>query len=318
VINREQISIAADAPPGACSATWYTAGWLTCPDQLSRCELQVLVHGAGADHRYWDWPTEPETYSYVEWAAARGLATLSIDRIGAGWSSKPPGTENTIAAQARTLSQIVAQARLGLAGAPPFERVVLVGASLGSVVSGFEAATYADVDAVVLTAYLPVDGTREAADNLFDAAFMPATEGLPHLLGLVPDDYLTTRPMDQEAFLYWSDQADPTIVSLDKHFKGTTNRSELYGAAELGATIRTATAPVLVLVGQHDVLLIDPGSDKDGYDAVRRIAAQSPGNFDFEVIPETGHTMNLHRTAHTTFETIDRWLTDRAALPTVA
>jgi hypothetical protein len=73
--------------------------------------------------------------------------------------------------------------------------VVLVGASLGSVVSGTTAATFGDVDALVLTAYLPVDGDPAFGTGLLDAAFEPPPTALPRLRGLVDDDYLVPRAM---------------------------------------------------------------------------------------------------------------------------
>jgi pimeloyl-ACP methyl ester carboxylesterase len=288
---------------------------LTVPEELRRPELQVLVHGAGADHRSWDFPLEPQCYSYVQWAAARGAATLAIDRIGCGGSTRPSGRETTIEAQAATLSQVVAAARNGIGGVAAFDRVVLVGASLGSVIAGTEAAMFADVDAVVLTAYLPIDGAPEVAAELFDAAFRPAAERLPHLLGLVDDDYLATVAADDGSWLYRAEHAHPAVIAAADQMTGTTTRAELTGAIAAGPTVRRSTVPTLVLVGQYDPLMYDPAADADTHDPTRRLAAQSPNNFEFEVIADTGHALNLHDTAHTTFEAIERWLDQVASSP---
>jgi pimeloyl-ACP methyl ester carboxylesterase len=314
---RQQLYLPAVAPLGASSPTWYTAAWLTLPTEPSRPELQVLLHGAGYDHRYWDWPVEPENYSYAAWAAARGIATLNLDRIGSGASSRPPGAQNTQAAQAQVVSQIIAAARAGLPGAPPFERVVLVGHSLGSVVAGLEAATYGDPDAVVLTGYIPVDGTSESEEALFDAAFMPAVEAMPHLLGLVDGDYLTSRSFGRAELLFHQEAADPAIVAVDARLQGITSRGELRGSGPAGTVIRAGAVPTLVLAGQHDVLLLDRGQDKDTYDTTRRWAARSPAHFDFEVVAGSGHNLNLHRAAHQAYEAIESWLAARAAAPAV-
>jgi pimeloyl-ACP methyl ester carboxylesterase len=136
--------------------TWYAVAWLTVPEHVVRDELQVLVHGATYDHRSWDWPLDPERYSYLEWATERGYATLAIDRVGCGASSKPPGRQSTLAAQARVLHDIVTAARGGALGTK-FGRVVLVGHSMGSALSVAEASEYRDVDAVVLTGSLGMD-----------------------------------------------------------------------------------------------------------------------------------------------------------------
>jgi pimeloyl-ACP methyl ester carboxylesterase len=315
MIRYQQTYLAGAAPVGGARttwATWHTAAWLTLPSELRRSEPQILLHGAGYDHRYWNWLVQPERYSYTAWAAARGAATLTIDRTGTGASSRPAGAENTLALQARLLSQIVAQARAGLPGAPPFDRVVLVGHSMGSVVAGYEAATY-DVDAVVLTGYIPVDSSGRMGDELLNAVFQPATEIQPHLLGLVDENYLISRGRGSEALLYRSEQADPAIVAVDEQIKNPTTRAELRDAATAGPTIRTIAAPTLVVVGQYDALLINRAEDKDCSDTVRRWAPRMPGHVGFEVVADTGHNLNLHRAAHATYEILDRWLAARAA-----
>jgi pimeloyl-ACP methyl ester carboxylesterase len=314
----QQVFIGGTVTRNTPGPAWQTAAWLTVPDVLPRSELQILIHGAGYDHRYWDCPVEPDRYSYVEWAAARGIATLSIDRIGAGASSKPASDLNTIEAQAEILSQIVAQARSGLAGTAPFSRVVLVGHSLGSVIAGCEAATYNDADAVVLTGYVPVDGRPDGGEALIAMGFVPATEGLPHLLGLVDDGYLTPRLDVRGRLLFWPPRTDPAMISTDALLVSTVTRTELLGAAAAGRTIRSASAPTLVLVGQHDVLLSSPAAGQDCYDTVRDVAAYSPAHFDFEVVPDCGHNLTLHLNAHASHEVLNRWLDARADRPVAA
>lgn len=315
MIDRRHIYIEGTTPDGDTWPTWHTAAWLTVPDNLRRYELQILVHGAGADHRYWDFPVERHSYSYVEWATARGVATINIDRVGSGLSTRPPGRENTVAAQAQNLSQIVAAAREGLPGAPSFSRVVLVGHSLGSVISGYEAATYADVDAVALTGYLPVNADGEIEEEFYDAVFMPVSEAMPHLTGLGDDDYLVSRP-GAESLLYRQSKVDPGVVALDQHLQGTLTRGELHGVSSLGTTIRSSSIPTLALCGQHDVLLFDGERDADASDAAKRCAALSPENFDYEVVPDAGHCMNLQRDAHEIFAVLDKWIESQAAAGT--
>ena len=51
--------------------------------------VQVLVPGGDYTHVYWDWPTQPGTYSYVNWATQAGYATLNLDKLGYGLSDHP-------------------------------------------------------------------------------------------------------------------------------------------------------------------------------------------------------------------------------------
>lgn len=304
----QQVHLVAVAPEKATWPTWHTAAWLTVPGELRRAELQILVHGAGYDHRYWDWPLEPARYSYAEWAAARGIATLSIDRIGCGLSSRPPGLETTVHAQADVLRRVVADARQGLRAIPAFDRIVLVGHSLGSIVAGLAAAGADVADAVVLTGYIPTAGRRDDGDRYFESEFVPAEVALPHLAGLVDHDYRTTPDQTRGLAMYWSPTADPAVIDLDERTRGTTTRGELRGAGSAAATILTLAAPTLVLVGQYDILLRDRTRDKDCAGTLERWATTAPATFDHAVVHDSGHNLNLHRNAHDAYELIDGWL----------
>jgi pimeloyl-ACP methyl ester carboxylesterase len=283
---------------------------LTVPAEVQRDELQLLVHGAGVDHRYWDWPIEPERYSYVAWAAQRGIATLNIDRIGSGQSSRPPGAEVTLTAQAHTLGQVIDAVRSGYQGMPTFSRLVLIGHSMGSVVCGATATAGGGADAAVLTGYLPVDGTAEMGDELFDFAFTPALDALPHLRGLVDEAYLSPRDdLGVDELRYWSDQTDPQILAFETLIKGPATKAELGDAAVAGPLIRGVTIPTLAVVGEHDALLIDGGlGETDTHDTIARVAGGIGPNFEFCVVPDTGHMLNLHRNAHDTYTAVARWL----------
>jgi pimeloyl-ACP methyl ester carboxylesterase len=307
---RRHLCFSVDAPDGAAWPRWHISAWLSIPAELRRDEMQILVHGAGSDHRYWDWPLEPQRYSYVEWAAQRGIATLNIDRIGCGHSSYPPGSEIDLASHAHTLDQIISAVRAGLAGIPRLGRVVLIGHSMGSVVCGATAAGCQDVDAVVLTGYLPVDGTPAMGDDLFTFAFVPALEELPQLRGIVDDGYLVPRAdLGVDHLRYWPAATDPAVLAFDSLIKGPATRAELSDAAVAGPAIRAITTPALGLIGQHDALLIDQAlGETDTHDTVRRVAEGIGPNFDFIVIPDTGHMLNLHRNAQECFIAIDDWL----------
>src|SRR5262245_46991749 len=46
--------------------------WLCARGSIHNKTIQVLVHGAVYDHNVWDFPFQPETYSYVRAATAAG------------------------------------------------------------------------------------------------------------------------------------------------------------------------------------------------------------------------------------------------------
>jgi pimeloyl-ACP methyl ester carboxylesterase len=307
MINRRQLFVTLEAPATASAPTWYVSAWISVPEK-PRPRLLILVHGANSDHRSWDFPFEPDRYSFVKWAHARGFATLMIDRIGSGTSSRPPGAENTIDAQAEVLHRIVESARAGKDGIPAFSHITLIGASFGSVVCGVEAARYGDVDTVVLCAYLPVDGTGPLNEEMLRSMFEPAVRRRPSLAGLVDENYLLPREDLGPDWLYRMESADKAVIAANESISGTMTLAELTGVGEAGPFIRTSTVPTLVLVGQFDPLLFDSKIEVDCYSSSARTAEKSPRNFEYQVVPDTGHVLNLHRTAHRTYQTIGEWL----------
>ncbi|MFV8053043.1 alpha/beta hydrolase [Mycobacterium sp. 48b] len=311
MIDRRHLSFATKTTADATWPEWVLSGWLTVPDNIRRDELHVLVHGAGADHRYWDWPMEPDRYSYVTWATARGIATLNLDRIGCGHSSRPPGAEVTVSAQADGIAQVIDAMRNNqIASVPAFSRIVLVGHSIGSVICGTSVASHGGPDALVLTGYLPVDGTAEMGDELFDFAFVPAVEGKPELAGLVDGDYLVPREgLGVDELRFWGPATNPAVMAFDGAIKGAATKAELRDAALAGPHIRTVTAPTLALVGEHDALLIDTNlGESTTFDTVERVRKTVASTFATEVVPGAGHMQCLQRNAHDTYSAMERWL----------
>src|SRR5579859_2188160 len=115
--------------------------------------VQLLLPGATYGHVYWDFPYEPQTYSYVRALNAAGYSTFNSDRIGTGQSSHPDLNLVTVTVNvdALIIHEIVQDLRSGSIGGQQFARVLLVGHSLGSAMSWIEAGTYHDVDGVIIT-----------------------------------------------------------------------------------------------------------------------------------------------------------------------
>jgi hypothetical protein len=67
--------------------------------------IHVLVPGFTLTSTYWDFPYQPETYSYVDAINKSGYATLSLDRLATGKSSKPPAEDITVDRHAYRLAK---------------------------------------------------------------------------------------------------------------------------------------------------------------------------------------------------------------------
>ncbi|KAJ6065708.1 hypothetical protein N7444_001361 [Penicillium canescens] len=74
------------------TATYHISGiYCTPPAQATNKQdtIQMLVHGATFSKIMWDWPWQPEKYSWTRRMHAEGYPTLAFDLIGSGNSSHP-------------------------------------------------------------------------------------------------------------------------------------------------------------------------------------------------------------------------------------
>ena len=296
---RLPVSLAAGTP-----ADGYVAGELCRPPGART--LQVLLSGATYGRAYWDPPVRSAAASYVRMMRASGSATLNLDRIGIGHSSHPPAETVTVPAGAYVTHQVVQAARAGAFGAR-FERVVAVGHSLGSAIALVEAATYQDVDGLIvsgLLAHAPPVGAPALV-----AALQPAQ--LEPRFGDRPPGYLTTRAGTRGEVLYAPGGAHPDVIALDERTKETVTTGELATLGEasqpwVDAAIRV---PVLSVVGEFDNVFC-PSSCAAPASPAFAEARHYPGAPSFEtfVLAGSGHVVNLHRQAPRWFAAARRWL----------
>jgi pimeloyl-ACP methyl ester carboxylesterase len=305
----EELSFDVNLAPG--DATVYNVFGVLCSrGSLHNKTIQITLHGATYGHLYWDWPLQPETYSYVRRATAEGYAVLNIDRIGIGQSDRPASDAVTIESNAYVVHQIVQALRGGDLFVHSFgriraDRVALVGHSLGSVISIQEAATYGDVDGVVLTG---VSHTVTPALN--DVQFYPASFD-PRFAGQVPDGYLTTVPGTRGIF-YYLPSVDPLVLALDEQTKETVTLGELNTAVP-GLGFSTGVhVPVLVVVGDFDGAFCNPPSCTAS-GSINAEPSFYPADACAEAvaIPNVGHDLNLHFQAPQAYDTILDWMDRR-------
>ena len=87
-------------------------GQLCMPAGPAPTTVQLLVHGATYSRVYWDFPYQPERYSYQRDMARHGYATFAVDRLGTGQSSKPPSVTLLDSVEAASIHQIVGHLRV--------------------------------------------------------------------------------------------------------------------------------------------------------------------------------------------------------------
>lgn len=268
-----------------------TPAWNSTP-----ATVQVLVHGATYDHTYWDFPYQPETYSYVRGAVQAGFATFTIDRLGSGSSSQPVSSALDLYVAGHTLHQVVQALRGGELGGRAFPKVVTVGHSMGSGAVWSEAATYHDVDGVIVT------GLTHAYNSQGRGAAIAATAPAnlyPEWAGL-DDGYLTTIPGTRGSVFYNAALADPQVIAVDEQTKQPHALGDLLSLDQLitdGSSGRI-DVPVLLVMGELDSLFCGAdGTDCSSSASLR--AAEAPfyaasPSFTAYVLPQAGHDVNLH------------------------
>lgn len=283
------------------------AGTLCAPEGATK--IQLLVHGLSYGRYYWDLPYDRDRYSYPKAANERGYATLAIDRLGIGRSWHPVSPLVNYDNNASAVHQVIQAVRRGELGRR-YEKVVLVGHSLGSVIAYNEAGTYQDVDAVVFT------GAAHVADllNVFRKIRLNAVPAIldPRFTGRAYDPgYETTRAGTRGEF-YYPPNTDPKVVALDEKLKETFNDVELATGASYLATSATkssATSPS----SRINVPTFTIDGDQDPFfckGAVVADCSSSTALADYErpyfgphavveakVITGAGHDLNLERSA---------------------
>lgn len=216
--------------------------------------VQILLSGMTYNHNYWDAPDpvgHTDRYSYVDTAAAAGYATLAIDRLGTGESSKPLSVlGGWTATSAWTVHQAITALRSGSLG-PAFGKVVEVGHSLGSSVVWLETSQYHDVDGVIITGATHHPNYPFVAQ--IAAGMYPAMLD-PKFAGKISDPgYVTTRPNTRSQFFLDGGSYDPQVAGWDEQVKDMGNAAELAEAGqEFVAQPLDIRAPVFEALGQKD------------------------------------------------------------------
>jgi pimeloyl-ACP methyl ester carboxylesterase len=272
---------------------------LCVPNGKRHTAIQVLLHGATYNGYYWDFPYQPQTYSYVRAANAAGYATLSIDRLGYGLSSRELSATLTATTQALVVHQVIQKLRAGAVNATRFAKVILIGHSMGSGVVELETSLYHDVDGVVLTGATHHISATDLLSVLLADQY-PAI--LDPKFGLAYDPgYLTTIPGRRAATFYATADTDPAVVAADEALKDVVSATELPDVITLGITAPislTITAPVLIAIGSKDNFFCSGLLASDCTSAATLAQEEAPyfcaaAQLQTYVLPGAGHDLNL-------------------------
>ncbi len=247
----------------------------------------VLVHGLGGSHMNW--------CLLAPWLVA-GARVLAVDLVGFGLTH-PRGRATTVRANTAMLDRFVRE----VAGAP----AILVGNSMGGMVSIMEAAAHPDAVAglVLIDPVLPmVRGVRP--DRIVMTMFLLyAVPGVGERYLARRRAALSPRQMVQQVLTLCC--VDPTRVpeelvaasaalvedraavnGLDTAFLSAARSLMRVSAMQqrYWATMRAVGSPVLLLSGEEDRLV--------SVRAAREAALRNP-SWRLEVLPDVGHVPQL-------------------------
>ncbi|WP_394613739.1 alpha/beta hydrolase [Lentzea sp. JNUCC 0626] len=210
------------------------AGTLCTPTGATT--IQVLIPGGTYDRTYWNVGFEPETHSYTQSQNKAGFATLALDRLGTGKSSKPLSALVTASTQASAAHQVIEKLR------PRFSKVIIAGHSIGSAMAMIEAGTHQDVDGVLITGF-----THK----------MNYITVVPVLANMIPAGldlgYLTTAPNTRYNSFHKPGPLIPGSINFDESTKTVFAATEAVDTILLNTVIipisRRITVPVFLVVG---------------------------------------------------------------------
>lgn len=289
-------------------------GQLCMPAGRAPTTLQLLIHGGTYNRVYWDFPYQPERYSYQRDMASHGYATFAVDRLGTGQSTKPPSAALLDRVEAESIHQVIGHLRAGRVGGVRFDRVILVGHSLGSGVVTVEAATYHDVDGVILTGTSHLVSALELVKSLTIYLHPVTLDPQLHKNGSDPG-YFTTRPGLRGPVFYVARNADPQVIATDE---ATKDQAPALGVGtalvfgNIGPASRDIDVPVLLAVGEKDFAFCGfLARDCSSAEALRKQEAPyfaPAAQLSTYVLPDSGHSIALHRNAGEYRKATRAWL----------
>ncbi|MGH7803140.1 MAG: alpha/beta hydrolase [Candidatus Binatia bacterium] len=296
-------------------------GHLTAPDPLPSA-LTVYLHGLGFDEVFWRFREVPGL-DFTSELAARGHASLTIDRLGYGESTTPASgtTGSCLGAQADIAHQIVEQLRSGdytieEGEAPSFDRIALAGHSVGGSIAQIEAYSFGDIDGLLVmewadlgfSADITVAFVQAGVDCVLNPngySYMGRTDAdFDHLFFNTKRPLLPTLPL-----LDKPPTADPAVIAAANDIRSQDPCGDKLSipAAIAVSTVGVALihVPTLLLCGGDDAIFPAPAC------GVQRLRFLSAKDLTATTIPRTGHAPTIGFTAGAVRDAVALWLSAR-------
>ncbi|GAB2866549.1 alpha/beta hydrolase [Lentzea nigeriaca] len=198
--------------------------------------VQVLVPGGTYTSEYWDIPLDSGSRSVRRAMNNGGIATMAVDRIGTGKSSRPLSLLVDVTTQAEAVHHVIASLRRR------FEKVLIGGHSIGSAITMTEAGRYRDVDGVLVTGMTHLWDYTRVVPALANS--IPAT--LDPKLGARGLDagYLTTAPGARYGMFHAPGPNIPAVMDYDESTKDVFSAGEAVTTVVMSNIVLPASATI--------------------------------------------------------------------------
>jgi len=279
----------------------------------------IIPHSGGTyGSIYNDFPYQRYNYSFVEYMVNSGYAVLNYDRVGIGLTDKPfVSTVINCPTEAFVASQIIDKLHAGLIGGIRFPKVVSYCHSLGCPIAIEEAATYQNVQGLIITGFAGIP-VATVPNLLLGAKMLPVQVDPDPRLNTRPLGYLTTTPEmttgGRTIAFYYLPNTDPTVVMLDEATKETITDGEIGTAFVVYAPMaRLVSVPVLEMVGRFDAGICTFNDCANPLASVHLdpLYWGARNCFELHLIENSGHDLHLHKSARTAYGTAVNWLNRR-------
>ncbi|MGO1054765.1 alpha/beta fold hydrolase [Crossiella sp. CA198] len=269
--------------------------------------IHLAVPGGYYGRGYW--LVRADGPSYADTMVGAGHAVLTVDRLGAGDSSRPPSAELRGSAHIDSMHHLVQALRAGEVDGVPYRRVIFVAHSFSIALALALALRFpGDLDGVILTG-----GSSQPNQKAYSgiaAHFHPAARDSRFADRGLDPGYLTSIVGTRAGMFLYPGTVDDRLVELDEELTepDVIPDYEVFPGTEEYPNLRV---PVLVVLGDRDVLFTGEGatdcSSSASLLAAERVFYGDGVDLTAFAVPETGHSLNLHRTAFQWYEAARDW-----------
>ncbi|MFI6578247.1 alpha/beta hydrolase [Nocardiopsis sp. NPDC050513] len=299
---------------GQCSSDGeeYTVrGHLTAPAAVLERDdpaVMLLVHGTNTGE--WIWRLDVQGRNFAHELAARGHASVTVDRLGYGSSDIPDGFATCSGAHSDIAHQVVERLREGDytadgGDATAFGTVFMGGHSSGALVAETASASFGGIDGLFLTGWAAVGITGDTNRRFLTAYETCLEGGLPHSEPGDPEGYVRfDATLEDFVDGGLGPSADPAVVAAVE---------ERWGPNPCGVMVSEPMAilydldlvdeidvPVHLVFGSLDVL-------RQGVEGYPGLFTSSPEVTE-TTLEDAGHFVTVDEGSERVYDTAAAWM----------